>query len=135
MMKYKGYLGKVEFDADADILHGEVVGIRDVVTFQGRSVKEIEKAFRDSVDDYLAFCKERGESPNRTCSGHFVLRIDSELHRKAEMLASASSKSLNAWVADCLSREVTESFPTLRLPKAKSAKPKGRSASRTTATL
>lgn len=135
MMKYKGYIGKVEFDAEADILHGEVVGIRDVVTFQGRSVEEIEKAFRDSVDDYLAFCKQRGESPNRTCSGHFLLRIDSELHRKADMLANASGKSLNAWVADCLNREVAESFPTLRSPKSRSAKRKGRSASRTTATL
>jgi predicted HicB family RNase H-like nuclease len=61
MMEYKGYTGKVEFDAEAEILHGEVVGIRDVVTFQGRSVKEIEKAFRDSVDDYLDFCRELRE--------------------------------------------------------------------------
>ena len=57
MMQYKGYIGKVEFDPDAKILHGEVIGIRDVVTFQGGSVKEVEKAFRDSVDDYLIFCK------------------------------------------------------------------------------
>lgn len=61
MMRYKGYLGKVEFDSDAQILHGEVLGIRDVVTFQGSSVRELKKAFRDSIDDYLAFCRQRGE--------------------------------------------------------------------------
>ncbi len=60
-MQYLGYIGKVEFDPEANILHGELVGIRDVVTFQGRSVKEIEKAFRESVDDYLDFCRKRGE--------------------------------------------------------------------------
>jgi predicted HicB family RNase H-like nuclease len=107
----------VEFDAEAGILHGEVVGIRDVVTFQGKSVEEVEQAFRDSVDDYLAFCKEQGEPPNRPSSGNFVLRIDSELHRKANMLAGASGKSLNAWVAECLNRAVSQELPTLRRPK------------------
>lgn len=106
MMEYKGYIGKVEFDPDAMMLHGEVVGIRDVVTFQGRSVGEVQKAFRESVDDYLAFCKERGEEPNKPCSGQFVVRVDSDLHRKAAMLAEASGKSLNAWVAGCMAKEV-----------------------------
>ena len=50
-MKYKGYTGRVEFDDEAGVFHGEVLDLRDVVTFQGRSVKELEQAFRDSVDD------------------------------------------------------------------------------------
>jgi len=60
MMKYKGYTGHVEYDDEAKIFHGEVLGIKDVVTFQGTTVDEIEQAFKDSVDDYLAFCAERG---------------------------------------------------------------------------
>ena len=111
MMQYKGYIGKVEFDPDARLLHGEVVGIRDVVTFQGRTVDEVEKVFHESVDDYLAFCHERGEKPDRPCSGQFVVRIDSDLHRKANMLATASGKSLNAWVAECLNKEVRSEMP------------------------
>jgi predicted HicB family RNase H-like nuclease len=63
-MKYKSYVGKVEFDDDAGIFHGEVVGTRDVVTFQGESVAELRTAFQASIDDYLAFCSERGEEPN-----------------------------------------------------------------------
>lgn len=106
MMHYKGYVGKVEFDAEAGILHGEVVGIRDVVTFQGSSVKEIEKAFHDSVDDYLAFCRERGEEPSKPCSGKFVVRISPDLHRRASLVAVARGESLNALVADCLNKEV-----------------------------
>ena len=111
MMRYKGYTGHVEFDVEAGILHGEVVGIRDTVTFQGTSVREVEKAFRDSVDDYLAFCRQRGETPDKPCSGKFVLRIDSELHRRAEQLARASGKSLNAWVAECLKDRVARQAP------------------------
>ena len=110
-MQYKGYIGKVEFDPDAKVLHGEVMGIRDVVTFQGQTVDQVAKAFQESVDDYLAFCKERGEQPDKPCSGQFVVRIDSDLHRKASMLATASGKSLNAWVAECLDKEVRREIP------------------------
>lgn len=38
MMQHKGYTGKVEFDDEAEIFHGEVIGLRDVITFQGRTV-------------------------------------------------------------------------------------------------
>ena len=105
-MEYKGYHGRVEFDAEAGLLHGEVLGIRDVVTFQGRSVREIEKAFRDSVDDYLDFCRRRGESPEQPCSGRFVVRASEDLHRRLKRLAHVSGKSLNSFVTELLEREV-----------------------------
>ena len=59
MLNYKGYTGHVEFDDEAGLFHGEVWDVRDVVTFQGKSVDELERAFKDSVDDYLEFCEER----------------------------------------------------------------------------
>ena len=62
MLQHKGYTGRAEFDDEARLFHGEVIDLRDVVTFQGTSVEELEEAFRDSVDDYLEFCKERGEA-------------------------------------------------------------------------
>jgi len=65
VLEDKGYTGKVEFDPDAGVFHGEVIDLRDVVTFQGTSVDEIEEAFRNSVDDYLDFCRELGEAPDR----------------------------------------------------------------------
>ena len=105
MTEYKGYTGKVEFDSDARLLHGEVVGIRDVVTFQGRSVAELEKAFRESVDDYLDFCRKRGESPDKPASGRFIVRVDPRLHRRMNVLAAAAGKSLNTWIAETLQRE------------------------------
>lgn len=102
MMEYKGYIGKVEFDDEAGVFHGEVGNIRDVITFQGKSVTELTDAFHASVDDYLAFCKERGELPERPHSGRFVVRISPELHRQVSVAALGSNKSLNAWVTDQL---------------------------------
>ena len=98
MMNYKGYAAKVEFDDEAMIFHGEVIGIRDVVTFQGKSVKDIERAFHDSVDDYLDLCRERGEAPDKPFSGRFVVRVSPEIHRKVYVSAKKSGQSINSWL-------------------------------------
>ena len=63
MMEYKGYLGRVEYDDEAGVFHGEVINLRDVITFQGETVQELRTAFQESVDDYLAFCIARNEEP------------------------------------------------------------------------
>ncbi|AFY49546.1 protein encoded in hypervariable junctions of pilus gene clusters [Nostoc sp. PCC 7524] len=103
-MKYKGYEAVVEFDDEAEIFHGEVINIRDVITFQGDSVKELKQAFYDSVDDYLEFCKERGEEPEKPFSGKFMLRINPELHKTIAIKAKKEGQSLNSWIEKCLSR-------------------------------
>ncbi|HNB53757.1 MAG TPA: type II toxin-antitoxin system HicB family antitoxin [Anaerolineales bacterium] len=102
MMEYKGYIGKAEIDEEAGILYGEVINVRDVITFEGTSVEEVQKAFRESVDDYLEFCAQRGEDPEKPFSGKFVVRLPAELHRKAYIQARLADKSLNGWVKDVL---------------------------------
>ena len=97
MLEYKGYIGTVE--AEDGAFTGRVVGLRDVITFEGKSFVEVEQAFRDSIDDYLAFCAERGEQPDRPYSGKIPLRIEPELHRKAAIRAEAEGLSLNQWIA------------------------------------
>ena len=61
MMKYKGYIGQVTYDDEARLFHGRVIGLKDVITFQGKTADEINQAFKDSVDHYLAWCKELGQ--------------------------------------------------------------------------
>ncbi len=96
MLEYKGYLGTVE--ADDGTFFGRVSGLRDVVTFEGDTFADVEQAFRDSVDDYLAFCVARGEAPDRPFSGKIPLRIDPETHRRASARAQAEGLSLNQWI-------------------------------------
>jgi len=108
MMEYKGYLGRVEYDDEAGVFHGEVINLRDVVTFQGETVQELRRAFQESVDDYLAFCIERNEEPERPYSGTFTVRVPPELHRDAALQARLRNKSLNSWVAELLAEAATE---------------------------
>ena len=101
-MNYKGYVGKAEYDDKAEIFYGEVVGLRDVVTFKGSSVKELQKSFRESVDDYLAFCKRMDKAPDIPASGKLVLRMPPELHSRAAVAAKSEGKSLNIWVSEAV---------------------------------
>ena len=114
-MKYKGYTGVVELEEGSDVLFGRVIGLRDVITFQGESVAEVTQAFHDSVDDYLEFCAERGESPEKTYSGQFVLRLDPKLHRDLAMFAEVMGVSLNALIEGLL-KERSGASDRNRLP-------------------
>ena len=106
MMEYKGYIGHVEFDDEAEIFHGEVINTRDVITFQGKTVGEIKEAFRDSVEDYLDYCAKLGQEPEKPFTGKFMLRIPPDLHRKIYVAAKQSGESINAWIKEQLTHSV-----------------------------
>ncbi|HYW43291.1 MAG TPA: type II toxin-antitoxin system HicB family antitoxin [Bryobacteraceae bacterium] len=101
-MTYKGYEGLAEFDEAAGVFSGEVINTRDVITFQGASVKELRKAFEDSVDDYLEFCAKRKEDPEKPFSGALSLRLPPEIHRRIALEARRQSKSLNSYILERL---------------------------------
>jgi len=102
MIEYKGYIGQVIFDNDANIFHGEVLNIRDVVTFQGQSVDEIRQAFHESIDDYLEFCAELKEKPNTPFSEIITLPLSHDLHRKISLLATEAGKEIQSWIIDTI---------------------------------
>lgn len=110
VLKYKGYAGVFNFDPGAKLFHGEVMDFRDVVTFQGRSVAELEKALKDSVEVYLAHCKKRGKQPDKPYSGEIKLRLGPELHCELATAATAAGLSLNAWMKQALEREAKEAL-------------------------
>ena len=83
-----------------------MIDTKDVITFQGTTVEEIQIAFRDSVDDYLEFCTERGEKPGKPFSGKFVLRIPPSIHHQIYVKAVKSGKSLNKWVQETLEEAI-----------------------------
>ena len=104
-MKHKGYADAFAVDLDAGVIRGRVVGTRDVITFQGQSVAEARAAFIDSVEDYLEFCREQGEEPEKPDSGKLLVRLPATLHRELANQAEEAGVSINAFVVDKLSHE------------------------------
>jgi predicted HicB family RNase H-like nuclease len=101
-MKYKHYEAAIKFDDETEQFYGEVINTRDVVAFQGRSVAELKREFKNSVEDYLEFCEQRGDEPDKPFSGSFILRISTELHQRLFTNAKLEGKSLNSLIEEHL---------------------------------
>ena len=97
----------MEYDAQAKIFHGDNINTRDVITFQGTTVDEIERAFKDSIDDYIAWCKEEGVEPEKPYSGKFNVRVSPELHRQVAVAAKKMRMSLNSFVEKAITDEMS----------------------------
>ena len=80
--------------------------INDLVTFEGSSVKDLKKAFRQAVDDYLELCKEAGKEPYRSVKGSFNIRIEPKLHYDAIYTALKKGISLNQFVAEAIKKSI-----------------------------
>jgi predicted HicB family RNase H-like nuclease len=106
MMEYKGYLATVEYDDEAGIFHGEVVNTRTVITFQGVSVDELHREMAASIEDYLAWCAERGKEPEKPYSGTLLVRATPTLHRAVAQAAALEHQSVNVWVTHTLENAV-----------------------------
>jgi predicted HicB family RNase H-like nuclease len=98
LLEYKGYWGSVEFSAPDKVFYGKILGINDLVSFEGNTVSKLEKSFRDMVDDYLFTCQQLGKEPQKAYKGSFNVRISSDLHKKAAIVASRKNLSLNQLV-------------------------------------
>ena len=85
---------------------GEVINTRGVLTFQGRSIDELNAAFSETIADYEDWCKERGKEPERPYSGSFTLRMPPTLHRRVAEFTARSGKSLNGFIKDTLENAI-----------------------------
>lgn len=64
-LKYKGYEGSVEYSEEDNILHGRVLFIRDLISYEGSSLEELKSDFRGAIDDYLTGCEDMGIDPDK----------------------------------------------------------------------
>jgi len=92
---YHGYQGSIEFSLADGVLHGKVLHINDLVTYEGKTLEELEQEFRAAVDDYLEFCAEEGVEPDKAYSGTFNVRVGPEIHRQLALAAMRSGATLN----------------------------------------
>lgn len=106
ILEYKGYYASVHFSAADDVFHGKLLAINDLVSFEGDSVQEVKSAFHEAVDDYLETCKEIGKTPDKTYKGSFNVRIPTDLHREAAVVAALKNISLNDFVKYALKKTI-----------------------------
>jgi len=102
-MKYKEYSAVIDYDEESLMLHGRVIGIKDVINFYGRTPEELEKEYKNSINEYLAFCKEQKKKPEKSYPGEFLLRTTPENLRLIDAARyRAGYKSINKWAESVL---------------------------------
>ena len=107
LMTYKGYCGSVEYSAEDNCLCGQVMFIRALLTYEGETLPELKADFEGVVDEYLSDCKARGITPEKPFKGSFNVRVPSEVHRKLALAAEKRGETLNKYVSDVLSANVS----------------------------
>ncbi len=103
VLEYKNYLSTVQFSAEDDVFYGKVIGINDLVTFEGETVTELKAAFKEAVDDYLDTCVELNKQPEKAYKGSFNIRVSADMHRKAAIMAAAKKVTLNEFMKVAIS--------------------------------
>lgn len=108
VLQYKGYYADIHFSAEDEVFFGKIVGVNDLVNFEADSVKGLKKAFGEAVDDYLETCSELGKQAEKTYKGSFNVRIPTDLHRQAAMVAYLKKISLNDFVKYALDSTISK---------------------------
>lgn len=103
IMKYKGYWAEIKYSDEDECFCGVVEGLpHDSISFEGNTVKELKKDFKDAIDDYLQFCKEVGDEPEKQCKGSLNVRLGTELHTKAKMKSIEENISINELIKNAV---------------------------------
>jgi len=100
---YKGYQGSVETAVEDGVLHGKILFINDLVTYEAQTLKALKKQFELAVNDYLTTCKELDKKPDKTLTGQFNVRVGEDLHKRIVLHSLQTDTSINAVVVAALS--------------------------------
>lgn len=107
-LTYKNYTGTIEASIEDGCLHGQILFIDDIITYEGNTVDDIKNSFQETVERYLAYCKETGKPANKPYSGTFNVRIGQELHRKAVKIAYSRGIKLNDFVTQAIQSAIEQ---------------------------
>jgi predicted HicB family RNase H-like nuclease len=107
LIKYKEYLGTVHFSAEDEVFYGRIEGVDDLVSFEGKTVEELKKAFIEAVEDYDELCLKTGKSSEKSYKGSFNVRIAPDLHREAAKKSIELGISLNQLIEKAIREMVT----------------------------
>jgi predicted HicB family RNase H-like nuclease len=107
VLKYKNFVATVKYSEEDEAFIGRIEGIDSVVSFEGQSVEELKSAFKEAVESYLDFCKRKGITDiQKSYTGAFNVRINSDLHRRAAIMAKIQGSTLNAFVGKAIERNL-----------------------------
>lgn len=102
LLKYKKYIGSVEYSEEDNLLYGSVLGIHSLISYEGTTIKELIEDFHGAVDDYLLMCEEDGTAPEIAYKGSLSVRLGEKLHEETAVYSFANHQSINSYIVDAV---------------------------------
>ena len=103
IMKYKGYWAEIKYSEEDECFCGYIEGLKkDVISFEGTSVEELKKDFKDAIESYLNTCKELNKQPEKQCKGSLNVRLGVDLHNKAKIKSIEKNISINELIKEAI---------------------------------
>lgn len=107
IMTYKGYWARIEYSDEDECFCGQIEGLnKDSISFEGETVKELKKDFRNAIDHYLEVCKELNHEPEKQCKGSLNVRLGVELHSKAKIKSEEKHISINEFIKQAVANYI-----------------------------
>ncbi|MDZ7740114.1 MAG: type II toxin-antitoxin system HicB family antitoxin [Bacteroidales bacterium] len=113
VITYKGFIGSVHFASEDRVFYGKVEGINDLISFEGKTVDELEEGFKYMVDEHIKDCKKNHLPLEKSYKGNLNIRLAPELHKKAVHNAALKGISLNQYINEAIRKELHVSEPDL----------------------
>lgn len=107
-LRYKGYVGSVEYSEEDNCLFGRVQGLDKgiLILYEGNTVDELKADFEEAINSYLESCKDRGIEPKKSYSGRLNLRMTSELHSRVAAFAANTGVTINDFINKALENQL-----------------------------
>ena len=110
-LNYQDYTATITYSAEDEVFFGKVIGLNDLILFEGTSVAELKQAFAEAIEDYLETCKNLGKAPDKAYKGSFNVRVPANLHKRAALVASQHHVTLNDFVKTALAYAIENELP------------------------
>jgi predicted HicB family RNase H-like nuclease len=111
-INYKGFTGSIEVSYTQDCVHGKILFINDLVTYEAPTPGKIKEEFELAVEDYIETCKELGIEPHKSFNGTFNIRIKPKQHEELAFQAIKNDETINKIVNTAISNHLEQSNQT-----------------------
>ena len=103
IIKYKNYWAEIKYNDEDECFCGIVEGLKkDIISFEGESVKELKKDFKNAIDHYLKVCEETHTIPEEQCKGSLNVRLGVALHNEARIKSIEKNISINELIKEAV---------------------------------
>lgn len=63
-LHYRGFTGSIEYSKEDHLYYGKVLGIKDLISYEGTSKSELFLDFRGAINDYIRIRRKYASTSN-----------------------------------------------------------------------